>query len=128
MVLHEDGENSAHFVDSFGFTGLPDFMRELEGVKEQEAEKTEPEELPDTSGHDVQKSEAEQSEPEQTEAEKSEPQTEQGEPEKSTETQELEDMDDGDEIIDLGDEKDQVLAEMKQSLVGRQDTSGHNVQ
>ncbi len=35
VVLHENGENSAHFVDSFGFTGLPDFMRELEGVKEQ---------------------------------------------------------------------------------------------
>ena len=38
VVLHEDGKNSAHFVDSFGFTGLPDFMRELEGVEEQERE------------------------------------------------------------------------------------------
>ena len=37
-------------------------------------------------------------------------------------------MEDGDEIIDLGDETEQVLAEMKQSLEGRQDTSGHNVQ
>lgn len=46
VVLHENGENSAHFVDSFGFTRLPDFMRELEGVKEQEQEL-------DTSGHDV---------------------------------------------------------------------------
>ena len=41
VVLHENGKNSAHFVDSFGFTGLPDFMRELEGVKEQEADKAE---------------------------------------------------------------------------------------
>ena len=30
VVLHEDGENSAHFVDSLGFTMLPDFMRGLE--------------------------------------------------------------------------------------------------
>ena len=41
VVLHENGKNSAHFVDSFGFTGLPDFMRELEGIKEQEADKAE---------------------------------------------------------------------------------------
>ena len=293
VVLHENGENSAHFVESVGYTRLPDFMRELEGVKEQGIEKSESEEVQDTSGHDVQKSdsgkekehpavyreslnyainhgeadkyhesrkldreckgaieetirqnfdgmylkhdivkplaeqygseriafvlantlqqeswdgrfsrdnkawasefsipenvvrgmdmnnelivsshpaildgfidmfrsevleqekelstgqekltsghdvqklEAEQSEPEeqtqveQTEAEKSEPQTEQSKPEKSTVTPELEDMEDGDEIIDLGDEKDQVLAEMKQSLEGRQDTYGHDVQ
>ena len=31
VVLHEDGENSAHFVDSFGFTELPRFMLILEG-------------------------------------------------------------------------------------------------
>ncbi|MDY5024903.1 MAG: YodL domain-containing protein [Oliverpabstia sp.] len=31
VVLHEDGENSAHFVDSFGFTELPKFMLTLEG-------------------------------------------------------------------------------------------------
>ena len=306
VVLHEDGKNSAHFVDSFGFTGIPDFMRELEGVEEREkgeteleapqeeaqdtsghdvnhsvrqndlkseAEKAEQKSYPDfyghtlvyamehgevdkymdsrkldreckeavegtirqnfdgmhlkhdivkplaekygaermafilantlqqeswdgrfsrdnkawasefyipenivhgidmnrelivsshpavldgfidmfrsevlekekelsagqeeiTSGHNVQKLETEQSEPEQTQAEqteteKSEPQTEQDEPEKSTVTLELEDMEDGDEIIDLGDEKDQVLAEMKQSIEGRQDTSGHDVQ
>ena len=42
-------------------------------------------------------------------------------------TPELEDLDEGDEIIDLGDEKDKVLAEMKQSLGGRQETSGHDV-
>ncbi len=66
VVLHEDGKNSAHFVDSFGFTGLPDFMRELEGVEEREKGETEPEapqeEVQDTSGHDVQKSEAEKAE------------------------------------------------------------------
>ncbi len=57
VVLHEDGKNSAHFVDSFGFTGLPDFMRELEGIEEPEKGETEPEapqeEAQDTSGHDV---------------------------------------------------------------------------
>lgn len=31
VVLNEDGENSAHFVDSFGFTELPKFMLTLEG-------------------------------------------------------------------------------------------------
>ena len=41
VVLHEKGENSAHFVDSVGFTRLPDFLRELEGIKEQEADKAE---------------------------------------------------------------------------------------
>ena len=66
VVLHEDGKNSAHFVDLFGFTGLPDFMRELEGVEEQEKEGIEPEapqeEAQATSGHDVQKPEAEKAE------------------------------------------------------------------
>ena len=87
VVLHQNGENSAHFVDSFGFTGLPDFMQTLEGVKEQEAEI-------DTSGQDVQKSEPEKQEPETSD---------------NT-------LEDGDEIIDLGDEKEQVLADMKKSL------------
>ncbi len=87
VVLHQNGENSAHFVDSFGFTGLPDFMQTLEGLKEQEAEI-------DTSGQDVQKSE-----PEKQELETSD----------NT-------LEDGDEIIDLGDEKEQVLADMKKSL------------
>ena len=41
MVLHEDGENTAHFVDSFGFTELPEFTRTLEGEKTQEADKAE---------------------------------------------------------------------------------------
>ena len=278
VVLHENGENSAHFIDSFGFTELPDFVRGLEGVKEQEADKAEKgltneekqfletdnapliaknflawDEIEDlgyrffedgyidkfkpvekalfgdglvsddtihdiarrmqggedireelakaligghervieadendgvavlfgrdavtvtfgnaekqisyeemgtaflglmeseykkieqaraaeeqeegiaesaTSGHNVQKLEPEQTEMEQTETEKTEPQKEQSEPEKSVETPEFEDTEDGDEIIDLGDEKDQVLAEMKQSLEGFQDTSGHNV-
>lgn len=87
VVLHQNGKNSAHFVDSFGFTGLSDFMQTLEGVKEQEAEI-------DTSGQDVQKSE-----PEKQELETSDNM-----------------LEDGDEIIDLGDEKEQVLADMKKSL------------
>lgn len=87
VVLHQNGKNSAHFVDSFGFTGLSDFMQTLEGVKEQEAEI-------DTSGQDVQKSESEKQELETSD---------------NT-------LEDGDEIIDLGDEKEQVLADMKKSL------------
>ena len=87
VVLHQNGKNSAHFVDSFGFTGLSDFMQTLEGVKEQEAEI-------DTFGQDVQKSE-----PEKQELETSD----------NT-------LEDGDEIIDLGDEKEQVLADIKKSL------------
>ena len=87
VVLHQNGKNSAHFVDSFGFTRLPDFMQTLEGVKEQEAEI-------DTSGHDVQKSE----------------------PEKQEQQTSDNTLEDGDEIIDLGDEKEQVLADMKKSL------------
>lgn len=38
VVLHINGENSAHYVDSFGFTALPDFVRGLENEKEQEPE------------------------------------------------------------------------------------------
>ena len=87
VVLHQNGKNSAHFVDSFGFTRLPDFMQTLEGVKEQE-------EKIDTSGHDVQKSE----------------------PEKQEQQTSDNTLEDGDEIIDLGDEKEQVLADMKKSL------------
>ena len=87
VVLHQNGENSAHFVDSFGFTGLPDFVQTLEGLKEQEAEI-------DASGQDVQKSEQEKQEPETSD---------------NT-------LEDGDEIITLGDEKEQVLADMKKSL------------
>ena len=87
VVLHQNGKNSAHFVDSFGFTRLPDFMQTLEGVKEQEAEI-------DTSGHDVQKSE----------------------PEKQEQQTSDNTLEDGNEIIDLGDEKEQVLADMKKSL------------
>ncbi|WP_300810696.1 DUF3849 domain-containing protein [uncultured Acetatifactor sp.] len=64
VVLHENGENSTHFVDSFGFTELPDFVRGLEGVKEQETQKAEPEARQETSGHDVQKPEAGQTEQE----------------------------------------------------------------
>ncbi len=293
VVLHENGENSAHFVDSFGFTRLPEFMRALEGVKGQDTQKAEPEERQETSGHDVQKPEAgqteqktypafyghtlsyaaehgevdrymeshkfdreckeavegtirqnfdgmhlkhdivkplaekygaermafilantlqqeswdgrfsrdnkawasefyipenivhgidmnrelivsshpavldgfigmfrrevlelekemsagqekaasgqdaqkpetgrpetEQTQKEQAETERLKPQAEQTGPGRLVKTPELEDLDEGDEIIDLGDEKDKVLAEMKQSLGGRQETSGHDV-
>ena len=53
VVLHENGKNSAHFVDSVGFTMLPDFLREIEGIKEQDAQKAEPKEMQDTSGYDI---------------------------------------------------------------------------
>lgn len=55
VVLHEDGKNSAHFVDSYGFTELLHFTRALEGIKGQDMEKAGLEESKDTSGHDVQK-------------------------------------------------------------------------
>ena len=80
VILHQNGGNSAHFVDPFGFTRIPDFMQTLEGVKEQEAEI-------DTSGQDVHKSELEKQE-------------------KETSDNTLEA---GDEIIDLGDEKDELI-------------------
>ena len=273
VVLHEDGKNSTHFVDSYGFTELPHFTRALEGVKEQEADRTgielteeekqfletdnaplvakkflawdeiedlgyrffedgyidrfkpsekalyggglvsepdiydiafrmqngedireelakaliggyervigvgehdavavfgvedvtvtlgnaqkhisyeemgsaflglmeneykdivqaraaeEQEEVKETSGHDVQKSDAEpkQAEPEQIEPKQSE---QQAEPAGAKQTAAALDLEDEDEIIDLGDEREQVLAEMKQSLEDRQDTSGHDL-
>ncbi len=123
VVLHENGKNSTHFVDSYGFTELLHFTRALEGVKEQDMEKAEPEETKDTSGHDVQKPETGQTEKEQAQMEKPEKlQPKQDEPEKPPKTMELADMEDEDEIIDLGDERDEVLAEMKQSLKGEQET------
>ena len=80
VVIHQDGQNTAHFVDSFGYTEISDFLRE---------QTTEKEEVQDTSGHDVQKSVPEINE---------------------------------DEIIDLGDETEQVLAEMKKSLENGKET------
>ena len=80
VVLHQNGQNTAHFVDSFGYTEIPDFLREQTPEKE---------ETQDTSGHNVQKTEPEI---------------------------------DGDEIIDLGDETEQVLAEMKKTLESEQET------
>lgn len=80
VVLHQNGQNTAHFVDSFGYTEIPDFLREQTPEKE---------EMQDTSGHNVQKTEPEI---------------------------------DGDEIIDFGDETEQVLAEMKKTLESEQET------
>lgn len=80
VVLHQNGQNTAHFMDSFGYTEIPDFLREQTPEKE---------EMQDTSGHNVQKTEPEI---------------------------------DGDEIIDLGDETEQVLAEMKKTLESEQET------
>ena len=80
VVRHQNGQNTAHFVDSFGYTEIPDFLREQTPEKE---------EMQDTSGHNVQKTEPEI---------------------------------DGDEIIDLGDETEQVLAEMKKTLESEQET------
>ena len=106
-----------------GFIGM--FRREvLELEKEMSAGQEKA-----ASGQDAQKPETGRQETEQTqaEAERPEPQAEQTGPGRLAKTPELEDLDEGDEIIDLGDEKDKVLAEMKQSLGGRQETSGHDV-
>ena len=99
------------------FLGLME--NEYKGIEQARAAEEQEEEFAEsaTSGHDVQKLE-----PEQTEVEKSEPQTEQSLSEKSAEMPGFEDTEDGDEIIDLGDEADQVLAEMKKSLAGNKET------
>ncbi len=72
--------------------GFIDMFRREVLEKEKEMSAAQ-EEAQDTSGHDVQKSEPA-----------------------------FEDLEDEDEIIDLGDEKDQVLAQMKKSLKGEQET------
>ena len=46
VVLHQNGQNTAHFVDFFGYTEIPDFLREQTPEKE---------EMQDTSGHNVQR-------------------------------------------------------------------------
>ena len=51
VVLHQDGENTAHFVDSFGFTTLPEFLKE-----QTQALEVAPEDVWDTSGQDVNQS------------------------------------------------------------------------
>lgn len=44
VVLHENGKNTAHYVDSTDYTEMPHFIRGLEGRKEkgQEWQKTDP--------------------------------------------------------------------------------------
>lgn len=44
VVLHESGENTAHYADSTDYTEMPHFIRGLEGRKEKEQEwqKTDP--------------------------------------------------------------------------------------
>ena len=117
---------SSHPAVLDGFIGM--FRREvLELEKEMSAGQEKA-----ASGQDAQKPETGrpetgQTQKEQAETERLKPQAEQTEPGRLAKTQELEDLDEGDEIIDLGDEKDKVLAEMKQSLGGRQETSGHDV-
>lgn len=71
------------------------------------------------SKEEPKQSESEQIETEQPEQKLSEPQTEPIEPKQTAAVLDLEDED---EIIDLGDERDQVLAEMKQSLKGERET------
>lgn len=94
------------------FLGL--IEREYKDIEQARAAEEQEEGIAETatSGHDVQKSETEQTEPQQ----------EQNELEKSAETPEFEDIEDEDEIIDLGDDREQVLAEMKKSLAGEQET------
>lgn len=84
VVLHENGQNSAHYADRFGFTEIPDFMKELEGE----------------IGQEKQVQQADQNDTEQPEGL----------------------FEDGDEIIDLGDEREQVLADMKKILESGRET------
>ena len=41
VVFHEDGKDTAHFVDSYGFTNLPEFVRALEAEQNIETEQNE---------------------------------------------------------------------------------------
>ena len=108
---------SSHPAVLDGFIAM--FRREvLEKEKEMSARQ---EKMQDTSGYDL-KPEPERKQEEQPETKEPEPQPEQNQPEKTEHTQALEDMDDEDEIIDLGDETEQVLAQMKKSLKGEQET------
>lgn len=84
VVLHQDGETSSHYVDSVGYTELPNFMRELEEIKEQDAELNSGQDMIETVQNDV------------------------GQPESVREN--------GDEIIDLGDDREQVLEDLKKTL------------
>ena len=104
-----------------GFINM--FRREVLEQEREAAQDMEQEEVQDTSGHNVQKPEPEKMQTDQSEPEQEEQsEQEQNETEKPDKTSELEDIDDGDEIIDLGDEKEQVLAEMKKSLTGNKET------
>ena len=38
VVLHQNGEDKAYFVDSFGFSEVPEFLREKEAVLTPEQE------------------------------------------------------------------------------------------
>lgn len=108
------------------FLGL--FEREYKDIEQARAAEEQEKEIAEdaASGHDVQKSEVEQSEQSekvQSETEQSgQEQPEQGKAEKAAETPEFAGMNDEDEMIDLGDEREQVLAEMKKSLAGEQET------
>lgn len=138
VVLHKNGKNSAHFVDSFGFTELPNFMCKLEsskrsslsqsvsernnqkqGLKLEKAERMSiEEESLETEQIEIRQTEPETTQMKRLKAEPPEIQEEQTRSESGqvTETAEFEDMDDEDEIIDLGNEREQVLEEMKESL------------
>ena len=115
------------FYEEMGTAFLGLFEREYKDIEQARAAEEQEKGIAEdaTSGHDVQKPETEQSETEQSEQPETEQseteqseqkQPEQNEPEKSAETLEFADMEDEDEIIDLGDDREQVLAELKQSL------------
>lgn len=97
------------------------FRREVLEQEREAAQDMEQEEVQGASGHNVQTLELEKMQTDQSEPEQEE-QSEQTQTKEQDKASELEDMDDGDEIIDLGDEKEQVLAEMKKSLTGDKET------
>ncbi|MCX4325525.1 MAG: nucleotidyltransferase domain-containing protein, partial [Lachnospiraceae bacterium] len=102
-----------------------DVQKSEPGQAEMEQPKPEPAQTEQPKPEKEEHQETERPEPEQEEtpdAKQAEPQSEQNKPEKTDKIQLFEDMEDEDEIIDLGDEKDQVLAQMKKSLKGEQET------
>ena len=130
--------------EEMGNAFLSLFEREYKDIEQARAAEEQEEEIAgdSASGHDVnhfaeqndlkpetEQSEMEQSEqPEKAQSEAGQSEQEQPKQNKTEKAPEFADMEDEDEIIDLGDDREQVLAEMKQTLGDRQDTSGHDVQ
>ena len=123
-VLEKEKEMSAA-QEKVQDTSGHDVQKSEPGQAEMEQPKPEPAQTEQPKPEKEEHQETERPEPQQEETpetKQAEPQSEQNKLEKADKTQAFEDFEDEDEIIDLGDEKDQVLAQMKKSLKGEQET------